>query len=278
MTPGEPFSPKRMFVGVFIPDALLACRDLSLGAKLLWAVLARMAGDHGHCWPNQQTLAQACGCSAREIKRRLRELADYGLIRVVRGGQRRSNTYQFLWHQIFETGDNLSHQTEPNGDILSHLRGPNGPLYGDQTVPSMGTKRSPEGSPQVTDPAQLNPKNRPPKREMKREMKREIEKQASVLPHSGQPLAAGQLVDLAVERLAKALEPHATAIGQPITEQLIDSLLAASHGQPLAAASLISKIIHRRFSDHAPAGYRQPWPDSLNYWIRVVREELRDLA
>jgi len=267
MTPGEPFSPRRMFVGVFIPDALLACRDLSLGAKLLWAVLARMAGDNGCCWPNQQTLAQACGCSAREIKRRVKELTDYGLLRVSRGVQRRSNTYEFLWHELFE-----------NGDILSHLRGPNGPLTGDQTVPSMGTKRSPEGSPQVTETQGNNPKNRPPKREMKREMKREIEKQASVLPHSGQPLAAGQLVDLAVERLAKALEPHAQAIGQPITEQLIDSLLAASHGQPLAAASLIAKIIHRRFSDQAPAGYRQPWPDSLNYWIRVVREELRDLA
>jgi hypothetical protein len=141
----------------------------------------------------------------------------------------------------------------------------------------MGTKWSPEGSPQTAETKGNNPKNRPPKREMKREMKREIEKQASVLPHSGQPLAAGQL-DLAVERLAKALEPHATAIGQPITEQLIDSLLAASQGQPLAAASLIAKIIHRRFSDHAPAGYRQPWPETLNYWITVVREELHDLA
>jgi hypothetical protein len=142
----------------------------------------------------------------------------------------------------------------------------------------MGTKWSPHGSPQVAENNGNNPKNGAPKREMKREMKREIEKQASVLPHSGQPLAAGQLVALAVERLAKALEPHATAIGQPITEQLIDSLLEASHGQPLAAASVIAKIIHRRFSDHAPAGYRQPWPESLNYWVRVVREELHDLA
>jgi hypothetical protein len=266
MTPGEPFSPRRMFVGVFIPDALLACRDLSLGAKLLWAVLARMAGDNGHCWPSQEALSKICGCSVREVRNRVKELVAYGLIRANRKGFAKSNRYEFLWHQVFEQ--------EPA--IFAAHRGTNVPLIEERPFLSFRNKCSSMGEPQVTENTEKNPKKQPRKREIeKRNMKRE--KQASCAPEARTQPAIGQL-DIAVEALKKALQPHAQAIHQDVSEEIIIKLIEASQGKPLAAASLIGKLTHRRFSDHAPAGYRQPWPDSLNYWIRVVREELRDLA
>ena len=268
MKPGEPFNPRKMFVGIFIPDALLACQDLSLGAKLLWAVLARMAGENGHCWPTQELLSKACGCSVREIQRRLKELCAYGLIRSERQNRTKSSRYIFLWHEIFaRRGDNLSPATRPNGRVR-----------GDQMVVSEATKRSCRDSCQLTDTQALKPEILTGKEKKKREKKRE--KQASGAPPARpQPAMAGLLAsDLAVEVIGEALRPHAEAIGQQITPELIQAIEQASQGRPLAAASLIGKIIHRRFSDRALPGYRQPWPDSLNYWVRVVREELHGLA
>src|ERR1017187_10208887 len=99
MVPGQKFIPHRQFrSGVFLPDAVLANRRLSGGAKLLWARLARYAGVNGVCFPSCQTLGTDLGCSARQIQRYVAELVDAGFITAKQRGFNKSNTYTFIWH------------------------------------------------------------------------------------------------------------------------------------------------------------------------------------
>src|ERR1022692_4372311 len=99
MVPGQKFIPHRQFrSGVFVPDAILANRRLSGGAKLLWARLARYAGVNGVCFPSCQTLGLDLGCSPRQVQRYVAELVHAGSISAKQRGFNKSNTYTFLWH------------------------------------------------------------------------------------------------------------------------------------------------------------------------------------
>ncbi|MCS7261048.1 MAG: helix-turn-helix domain-containing protein [Anaerolineae bacterium] len=281
MKPGEPFNPRKMFVGVFIPDALLSEPRLSMGAKLMFGVLAKLAGENGYCWPSQSALARACGCSDREVRNRLAELCRFGLLRVSRRGNGRSNSYQFIWHPIYEPND-----TRPEN--FADPTGTNVPVTPEQTFRSQRNERSCQNSPQPNENPRVNVK----KRVRQEKSTREIDKRnkasyaransSAASEDEGQqaaraPLAPASL-DLSQEILRKALEPHAKAIGQPISDELIERIREAAQGKPLAAASLIAKTIQRRFADTSLPGYRQPWPASLAYWVRVVREEIGGLT
>jgi hypothetical protein len=41
---GQPFNPIKLFTGIFIPDALVKAKGISLGAKMTYARLTRYAG------------------------------------------------------------------------------------------------------------------------------------------------------------------------------------------------------------------------------------------
>ena len=102
-SPGQPFIPHKVFpTGVFLPDVLLANPKLSLGAKLLWARLARYAGTDGACFPALGTLAADLGCSERQIQRYVAELVRARYLAGRQRGFNRSNFYQFLWHPALE--------------------------------------------------------------------------------------------------------------------------------------------------------------------------------
>jgi hypothetical protein len=96
---GQVFIPRQVFnSGVFVPEALLACRLVSNGAKLLWARLARYAGTRGQCFPLLSTLAADLGFSERQVQRYLAELVSGGFLRARQRGFNKSNAYEFLWH------------------------------------------------------------------------------------------------------------------------------------------------------------------------------------
>jgi len=63
---GDPFNPYGMFNGIWVPEALLRCPDLSPSAKLLYGRLARFAGENGRCFPSVETLAVELGMTARQ--------------------------------------------------------------------------------------------------------------------------------------------------------------------------------------------------------------------
>jgi hypothetical protein len=58
---GDAFNPYGMFNGIWVPESLLKCPDLSASAKLLYGRLARFAGENGRCFPSVETLATELG-------------------------------------------------------------------------------------------------------------------------------------------------------------------------------------------------------------------------
>ena len=104
---GQPFNPFGLFVGIFIPDALVRTTGISAGAKLTYGRLARYAGQDGNCYPAVPTLASEIGMSARQTQNYLAELERSNLIRRTRrfaGRAQTSNAFQFLWHKLLEAG------------------------------------------------------------------------------------------------------------------------------------------------------------------------------
>ncbi len=106
MKPGEPFNPFKMFTGIFVPEAIVRCRELLPGAKLCYGRLVRYAGEDGRCDPSLATLGRELGVSRDQAKRYMRELAAKSLIRVKRrkakAGDNDTSTVVFLWHTMFE--------------------------------------------------------------------------------------------------------------------------------------------------------------------------------
>ena len=108
-TPGEIYTPWRIFKGSFIPNAVLKCRELSSTAKLVFARLCQYGGEHGQAYPSYNTLAGEVGVERRQAIRAVNELEAFGLLR--RNGRLRcdgglsSNAYIFLWHSIFSEDD-----------------------------------------------------------------------------------------------------------------------------------------------------------------------------
>lgn len=107
MTDGQVFNPFRVFVGVFIPNAVVRNPVLTLLAKLLYGRLSQYAGRNGQAFPKQATLAAELAVDERSARRAITELCDFGLIRVVKatGAARLSHApdhYEFLWHAIFD--------------------------------------------------------------------------------------------------------------------------------------------------------------------------------
>lgn len=132
MNVGEFFNPYRVFVGSFIPNALMRYEGVSSTAKLVWARLAQYAGKDGNCYPAQETLAEEVGISTREAQRVIKALATDGFIEVKQPvGQDRlahkTVRYKFLWHRIFEEGLVVSAHvadvvSAPVADVVSEVR------------------------------------------------------------------------------------------------------------------------------------------------------------
>ena len=95
-------NPHRLFHGTWIPEWLDNRREVSDGAKRLYAQLCRFAGNKGEAFPSYQTLAGRLQKSRRQIIRLIEELCRYELLNIthvkdeVRGN--RTNIYRFLWH------------------------------------------------------------------------------------------------------------------------------------------------------------------------------------
>lgn len=112
---GQAFNPYGLFTGIFVPEALARFTQLSPGAKLAYGRLARYAGQDGNCFPAVATLAAEIGVGPRQAQKYLSELERYQLIRRITrflGKGQTSNSFQFLWHPLFEEGVN---DTSPGG-------------------------------------------------------------------------------------------------------------------------------------------------------------------
>lgn len=78
---------------VQLPRAVLLNKEISHGAKLLWAVLAGFAWQDECCYPGQQRIADDLGVSIRTMRTWLRELEKAELVTVIRRGLKKTNLY-----------------------------------------------------------------------------------------------------------------------------------------------------------------------------------------
>jgi hypothetical protein len=128
----ERINPYRMFTGSWIPTWLLERRELSPGAKLVYARLARFAGKKGVAYPRQATLAAKVGLPMRTLQRYVFELREFRLIFVRQGGgkgQGRPARYFFLNH-VWITGAGFlatPRVAEPKALAMSKLAEPKRP-------------------------------------------------------------------------------------------------------------------------------------------------------
>jgi len=112
MKVGQKFNPYRMFVGSFLPNAILKLplNIMSSTEKLVWARLSQYAGESGVCFPKQETLAKELGMTINPIQKALRNLEEGGFIKRIHptGINRllhKNNNYVFLWHPCLDEND-----------------------------------------------------------------------------------------------------------------------------------------------------------------------------
>jgi hypothetical protein len=99
-------NPHKKFNCSLIPE-WLECRsskEISDGAKLVYARLSRFAGEDGVCYPKLELLALKVGKSLAQVKRCVKELKDLKLIESVQVGKKCSNRYYFLDHEWMHLG------------------------------------------------------------------------------------------------------------------------------------------------------------------------------
>jgi Helix-turn-helix domain len=76
-----------------VPNFILEAKDISVGAKLTYAMLLKYAREDDYCFPGQETLARAMGCAPRSVATYIKELQEASLIDVTRRGQGKPNLY-----------------------------------------------------------------------------------------------------------------------------------------------------------------------------------------
>ena len=77
-----------------VPNFILTNRDLSVGAKLYYAMLLKYAREKDYCFPGQQTLATDMGSSERSVRTYQKELEDAGFLEVTQRGLGRTSLYK----------------------------------------------------------------------------------------------------------------------------------------------------------------------------------------
>lgn len=76
-----------------VPNFILESKEISVGAKLTYAMLLKYARELDECFPGQDRLAQDMGTTRQSVNAYIRELKQAELISVQRRGQGKPNLY-----------------------------------------------------------------------------------------------------------------------------------------------------------------------------------------
>jgi hypothetical protein len=88
---GADIATQRGWTGV--PNFILESKEISVGAKLIYAMLLKYAREMDECFPGQQRLAKDIGASERSIRTWLKELEKVNMVTIKQRGQGRPNLY-----------------------------------------------------------------------------------------------------------------------------------------------------------------------------------------
>ena len=76
-----------------VPNAILRASDMTIGAKLTYAMFLSYAWNNDHCFPGQDRLAVDMGMSRSRVTEYVSELERVGLVTIQRRGQGKTNLY-----------------------------------------------------------------------------------------------------------------------------------------------------------------------------------------
>jgi hypothetical protein len=88
---GADIATQRGWTGV--PNFILESKEISVGAKLIYAMLLKYAREMDECFPGQGRLAKDIGASERSVRTWLKELEKMSLVSIKQRGQGRPNLY-----------------------------------------------------------------------------------------------------------------------------------------------------------------------------------------
>ena len=77
-----------------VPNFILTKPDISVGAKLTYAMLLKYAWQEDACFPGQIKLAEDMGAGERSVRRYLEELETASLLEIEQRGLGKTNYYR----------------------------------------------------------------------------------------------------------------------------------------------------------------------------------------
>lgn len=252
---GEAFNPWRRFNVACVPEPLLRSSLVSSGAKLCWAQLARHAGENGRCYPRQATLAAELAISERQVRRYVRQLERAQLLRSIRTGLNDPNSYQFLWHTIFEVDNplNLQDRTSMSDHDRTHVAAL------DRTSASLPLKEEES-----------------PSKESGEENTRSIEcERPARSRHAHRPAALREWPAADVDAVRRALGSFRYQDGSAVqpTDELVARLLDTGKFY-LRTAFEVAALLHRKETELQ----KRPrwWPQTPEWFVRVIDRAYAD--
>lgn len=79
-----------------VPNFILTKSDISVGAKLAYAMLLKYAWGDDACFPGQTKLAVDMGSGERSVRRYLEELEKASLLEIIQRGLGKTNLYRLF--------------------------------------------------------------------------------------------------------------------------------------------------------------------------------------
>lgn len=77
-----------------VPNFILTKNELSVGAKLTYAMLLKYAWAENACYPGQLKLAKDMGAGERSVRTYLKELETAGILEIKQRGLGQTNNYR----------------------------------------------------------------------------------------------------------------------------------------------------------------------------------------
>ena len=77
-----------------VPNFILTNKDISVGAKLAYAMLLKYAWNNDACFPGQLKLAEDMGATDRSVRTYLKELETAELLEITQRGLGKTNLYR----------------------------------------------------------------------------------------------------------------------------------------------------------------------------------------
>lgn len=77
-----------------VPNFLFDIKELTFGARIVYAKFLQYAWQNDCCFPGQERLAQEIGCTRVRVTQFVKELQELGLIEITRRGLGKTNIYR----------------------------------------------------------------------------------------------------------------------------------------------------------------------------------------